>query len=240
MRNHDYPITVYKQKSFGGWIERLPQMPPLSFFLAIFFLLSGFTAAAGYFVQPPGSASKGLAENNLSLRPSHTQESPALPGTDAGAGGKQRFAFAAGMEVLDKNFKDKQKIAREVGLPFHMEIANKRVTMTRLYLGTFPLPKGMALYDKIKKKFPGTFVIQNWQEQTVAVFGGSFYYPEAARKEKRRLAKAGYTVHELPSRVELPLYAAYIGDFESTHDAEAFRQHSSQISAQEMPLVAIH
>lgn len=237
MKNHHYPITVYTPKSFHGWFEKLPEVPPLSFFLALFFVLSGVTLAAGYLVQPSGA--KGGDEIKASQHSSLIQESRAVPENGVGASGNPRFAFDAGFDVSNNNFEEKQNLANKVGLPFHVEITKKRVTMNRLYLGTFPAKKGMALYGKIKKKFPGAFVLQNRQDKTVAVFGGSFYVEEKARKEKSRLAKAGYMVKEIPSRVSLPVYAAYIGDFASTLEGEMFRQQSSTVATKEMSLVAI-
>jgi hypothetical protein len=274
MQNRHYAVTVYRPRLFFSLMfDRLPQQPPMSFFMAIIFLLIGAFVANAFYLKKsaaipsvsaavanvpaatpkvsavtpnpkvsatvPKGSEAGLDLAGMSLLPSHSIEEMASSANSAGAVEKNRFALAAGMYIFNKNFTEQQKLAGKVGAPFHVEIKNRNIAMTRLYVGTFPMQKGLALYQKMKKKFPGTFLIKDSKKQTVSVFGGSFYFAEEARKGKDLLVKGGYKVKEVSSTVSLPLYAGYIGNFDSTKDAETFRHESIQSSATEMPVVAV-
>lgn len=240
MQNRHYAVTVYRPRSFfSSMFERLPQQPPLSFIMAIIFLLIGSFVANAFFVKKSEAVPKVPALAEMSLLPSHTIDEMALPVRNDGMVDDNHYALAAGMYIFNKNFTEQQKIAGNVGLPFHVEIKSRKIAMTRLYVGTFPLKKGMALYQKMKQKFPGTFVIKDAKKQTVSVFGGSFYFAEEARKGKELLSKGGYKVKEVSSTVALPLYAGYMGKFDSSKDAEKFRSEAIKTSATEMPVVAV-
>ncbi|MFC1523978.1 SPOR domain-containing protein [Thermodesulfobacteriota bacterium] len=219
MKRHRYPIRANLKNSFYFIVERILRLLPTSILMALVFLLISFSLATGYLIRDrdPHDVSVNKPENNVTEQ--------------------HRFALAAGTSLFDKDLAEKRKIADRLGLPFHMKVEDQRVTMTRLYLGSFPAQTGMIVLENLKSFSAGAFSVK--QGQTVSIYGGSFYYPKEASRLKDLLIQKGFSLKEIPTRVTLPVYAAFIGDFDTFHEADAFRRSSAGFTGEEMTVVEI-
>ncbi len=149
---------------------------------------------------------------------------------------KARYTLAGGAYIIYDNLQKDRQFAEMLGLPFLVEEKKKSVKMTRLFVGTFPIEIGKAKLERAKTYTPDAFAIRHGRK--VSIYAGSFYYPSDAHRWKNRLMDQGLNVKEVSAQVEMPLYAAYIGDFDTVEEAMLAGLNAER-AGRKMPIIGI-
>ncbi|MFC1523979.1 SPOR domain-containing protein [Thermodesulfobacteriota bacterium] len=147
------------------------------------------------------------------------------------------FTLIAGTRVGKKHFPKLQKIADRLGLTLQVHADEKEVSMIRLSLGTHQSQDAKELLNKLQNDSINAFTVH--QDGGIAIYAGSFYYSRNARNQKSVLESKGYGVEEIFTKVTLPVYTAYIGNFASQDEAVDFKQNSKQPTIKEMKIQEI-
>ena len=152
------------------------------------------------------------------------------------AAGAARYMLAGGAYILKDNLQANRNFAEKLGLPFQVKVKKKKVKMTRLLVGTFPVDKERVELKRLEAYTRDAFVIRHGRK--FSIYAGSFYYASDARKHKDRLMKQGLNTEEVSVQVEMPLYISYIGDFETAGEA-TLAGRRAESAGRAMPVIAV-
>ena len=198
------------------------------------------TPSVGQSITPPSTcqpAAPGADQSAAKTASTNSSPDPEVSVVKVGNNTTPRFAVALGAYVQKRTFEDEKQLAEAFDQPFYIKISDKKVTMTRLYVGTYPTQKAIALLKKVQKVAPDAFLVKVAKGQMASVYGGSFYYRVDTEKRQKLLAKKGFATKEVSSKETMPIYSVYIGNFESQQKASEFI-HTAGLSQAEAPLVA--
>jgi len=159
--------------------------------------------------------------------------------TEPAAGTKAkcvRYALAGGAYIFHGNLQKDREFAEMLDLPFHVQEIKKDINMTRLLVGTFPVEKEKVELKKLEAYTRDAFAIRHGRK--VSIYAGSFYYPAYTHRWKNRFMEQGLNVEEVSAHVEMPLYASYIGDFETVKDA-MLAVKRAESTGRKMPIIEI-
>ena len=219
MEQSHFPVKPNFESIFYLLCFRIVKRIPASIFVTLLILLVGFSVATGYLIN-------GSAEARPDQPAAFTAASSLnTPDTGLGTTGEntaQRHTISLGAYVLKRNFEDEKALAEHLGQPFHIVISEKRVTLTRLFLGTCPKKESAAVLARMKKISPDAFLVHHGPGELVSVYGGSFYYGADAERQRARFALQGVEATKVPARMTLPLYTACMGDFDTRAAAVEF------------------
>ncbi len=147
-----------------------------------------------------------------------------------------RYSLAGGAYIFHDNLQKDRQFAEMLGLPFQVKEKKKKVEMTRLLVGTFPVEKGRVELKILEAYTRDAFAIRHGMK--VSIYAGSFYYPADAHRWKNRFMEQGLNVEEVSVQVEMPLYASYIGDFETVEEA-MLAGSRAESAGRRMPIIGI-
>lgn len=253
-RRYQYPARTDLVTTFYSLYIRFLKLAPISVLLVMLLLLVGFSVTTGYLLMERKAKSPltpiPMAVSHPAV-PCPNQTPPANAAialssgpavinlSRAGENTTQHFAIALGAYVYKTTFEDEQQLAERLEQPFHVKIGEKRVTTTRLYLGTYPAKKAAAILKKIQKIAPDAFLVSKGEGKMASVYGGSYYYRGDVEKTQTLLTQKGFATKQVPTRETLPIYSVYLGDFESQDKAVEFIR-TAGLSETDMPVVAIN
>lgn len=147
-----------------------------------------------------------------------------------------RYTLAGGAYIFYDNLQKDRQFAEMLGLPFQVQKIKKQIKMTRLLVGTFPVENKSAELKKVEAYTRDAFAIHHGRK--VSIYAGSFYYPVYAHRWKTRFMKKGLNVKEVSAKIEMPLYASYIGDFKTVEDA-MLADRRAENAGRKMPIMGI-
>jgi len=133
------------------------------------------------------------------------------------------YSLTAGTYLLDSSVKSVSGKIRAFGYKPVTHPVKRKVSMTRLKVGTFPVPEAERRKAELKSIAPGVFGITEGDTETV--YAGSFLILDKARRYADKLYVQGIKLEEVPVEVEQTLHRVTFGSF-ATKDAarEAARQ----------------
>lgn len=235
MRGYHFPVRSNPEATFYYLCRYFLKRVPLSIVIVLLSLLVGFSVATGYLINdrvPGGFKKASISTSAYSLAGINTDVATTKKNSS------ERYAISLGAYVLKQSFEDEKTLAKRLGQPFHVIVTDKRVTLTRLFLGTYPQAEADAVLARIKKISPDAFLIHNEQSQMVSVYGGSFFYQSDAEKQEKLFARYDLKAVKVPTRLTLPLYSACMGDFDTRAQAKEFLR-SAGLSGVETSVVPI-
>ncbi len=147
-----------------------------------------------------------------------------------------RYTLAGGAYILKGNLQTNRHFAEKLGLPFQVKVKKKKVKMTRLLVGTFPVDKERVELKRLEAYTRDAFVIRHGRK--FSIYAGSFYYASDARRQKDRLMKQGLNTEEVSVQADMPLYISYIGDFETAGEA-VLAGRRAESAGRAMPVIAV-
>lgn len=133
---------------------------------------------------------------------------------------KVGYSLLIGTYVLDDKLdKDKEKIVKAGLEPIVTPKGTRKVTMNRLFVGSFAeKQKAEAEFNKVKKQIGSAFLIQ--EKGKYAVYAGSYYVEKTAVHEQDRLAALGMTLVLKKADVPVPANKLTAGRFRTVNEAQ--------------------
>lgn len=236
MSGYHFPIKSNFENTLYFFRVRVLKLVPMSMFLVLLALVVGFSMATGYLMHSRDArAAEGVPVLAASLLPVSSGGGIATPGKKAAP----RFAISLGAYVVKHDFGPEKRLSARFGQPFHVVVTDKKVTMTRVLLGTYPREEATAVLARMKKISPDAFLVEQAQGRTASVYAGSYFYWSYAENQKKLFAQRGHKAVEVPTRLTVPLYSACMGDFDSRAHATEFLR-TAGLSGTEMPVVRIN
>ncbi len=235
MEQTHFPVKSNFEAIFYFLCFRIMKRIPASIFLVLLILLVGFSVATGYLIN---GGAEVRADQLSALTAASSLKLPETGYSMTGKNGARRHTISLGAYVLKRNFEDEKALADSLGQPFHIIISEKRVTLTRLFLGTYPERESATVLARMKKISPDAFLVHHEKSDTVSVYGGSFYYSGEADKQEALFARHGVIATKAPTRMTLPLYTACMGDFDNRAMAVEFLR-SAALSKSDTAVVPI-
>ncbi len=133
------------------------------------------------------------------------------------------YTLTAGTYLLDSSVKSVSRKIRSLGYEPVLTPVKRKVTMTRLKVGSYPLAEAATKKAELKPLAPGVFGIRKGNLETVYV--GSFLVLDKARRQADTLYAKGVRVEEESAQVEKTLQRITFGAFATTEEAnDAGRQ----------------
>lgn len=236
MPRYRYPIKANVPNTLYCLYIRFLKLAPVTLLMTMLFLLVGFSVATGYLIKSrdarmPAPPSPRLLSVHLAAAPGVAVASSEKSG--------RHFAIALGAYVLKRNFDTEKKFADRLDQPLQIKIGDKKVNMIRLYLGTFPKGKATTTLNELKTVAPDAFLVQQDQGSMAAVYAGSYYYQSKAGNLQKALARKGFATKQVSAKVTMPLYCAYMGNFDSQEKALAFIR-TVGLPESKMPVVVLN
>ena len=206
------------------------------------FVLVCLAAVSGYTVgsQVSMSDSQNSDKGNIMTKVKEIEKQAPFAGKEESAAGAKakdaRYTLSGGAYILKDNLQKNRRFAEMLGLPFQVKEKKKKVKMTRLLVGTFPVDKEKVELKRLEAYTRDAFVIRHGRK--VSIYAGSFYYHADASRWKNSLMKQGLNVEEVTAQVEMPLYVSYIGDFETAGEARLAGTRAES-AGRKMPIIAM-
>ena len=126
------------------------------------------------------------------------------------------YTLTAGTFLLDSSVKSVSKKIRSLGYEPVLKPVKRKVSMTRLKVGSYPLAEASVKKAELKSVAPGVFGIRKGNQETV--YAGSFLVLDKARRQADKLYAKGVKVEEESTQVEKTLQRITFGSF-ATSDA---------------------
>ncbi len=194
--------------------------------------VSGYTV--GSQVSLPDSidtAKTILTETDKTILKETEEQAQKEPAAEAA-----RYTLAGGAYILKGNLQTNRLFAEKLGLPFQVKVKKKKVKMTRLLVGTFPVEKESVELKRLEAYTRDYFVMRHGKK--FSIYAGSFYYASDAKRQKARFMKQGLKVEEVTVQTDMPLYISYIGDFETAGEA-TLAGRRAESAGRAMPVIAV-
>lgn len=121
------------------------------------------------------------------------------------------YTLSAGAFLLDSSVKSVSKKIRALGYEPMTSPVQRKVSMTRLKIGTYPLAEAEAKKAELKTIAPGVFGIRNGNMETL--YAGSYLVLDKARRYADKLYNKGIKLEEEPVQVEKTLQRITFGSF---------------------------
>lgn len=121
------------------------------------------------------------------------------------------YTLTAGTYLLDSSVKSVSEKIRDLGYEPATKPVKRKVSMTRLEVGTFPVSEAARRKAELKPIAPGVFGIRKGDMETV--YAGSFLILDKARRYADKLYVQGIKVEEVPVEVEQTLHRVTFGSF---------------------------
>jgi hypothetical protein len=170
---------------------------------------------------PAAMPAKPVAKTQIFEQP--TASKPVVQPTTAGGA----YTLTAGTYLLDSSVKRVSKKIRALGYEPVMTPVKRKVTMTRLKVGTFSPAEAAAKKTELKPLAPGVFGIKKGSQESVYV--GSFAVLDKARRYADALYAKGVKLTEEKTQVEQTLQRVTFGSFVDADTAgDAGRQAAAK------------
>jgi len=134
------------------------------------------------------------------------------------------YTLTAGTFLLDSSVRNVSKKIRALSFEPVLKPVKRKITMTRLKVGTYPLTEAAAKIAKLKSTAPDVFGIRKGDMETVYV--GSYAVLDKARRYADTLYTKGVSVTEEPVEVEQTLQRITFGAFADMEAAESVRRQA--------------
>jgi hypothetical protein len=173
--------------------------------------------------KPAPAPAKPVSEPAKQVFEKPEATKPAMvSGAAAGA-----YSLTAGTYLLDSSVKSVSKKIRALGYEPVMTPVQRKVTMTRLKLGSYSHAQAAAKKAELKSLAPGVFGIRKGDKETVYV--GSYAVLDKARRFADSLYAKGIKVEEEPIQVTKTLQRVTFGSFaDSAAATSAGRQAAAK------------
>lgn len=122
-----------------------------------------------------------------------------------------RYTLQAGAYIDSDNLRRAKKRVRSLGYEPVLIQAEKKVEMTRLRLGTFPVAEAKGKLKQLSALAPGAFYLDKGNRWVV--YAGSYYDLDRARSFADQLYEQGIRLTEEQVMTTLPLTIVRFGDF---------------------------
>lgn len=187
---------------------------------------------------PPPVEEKVLPEKSTEVVQSVPGEKPRIstpveaPEKLAAATGD--YTVAAGAFLIRSNLAEAERKVHESGFVPQVVQKKRKMEMTRLRVGTFPLQEGKKKVEEVAELAPDAFSLP--VDGGLAVYAASFHNLDKARVFADRLYKKGLRVEEEYAQVEIPLYFLSFGGFP---DLESARKAAEQARGRGLDTIVV-
>ncbi len=170
--------------------------------------------------EKPAVVPAPVAPEQEERAPKKVFETPA-PKQASSPGGA--YTLTAGTYLLESSVRSVSKKIRSLGYEPTLTPVKRKVAMTRLKVGSYPLAEAASKKSELKSIAPGVFGIRKGNMETV--YAGSFLVLDKARRFADQLFVKGVKVEEEAAQVEKTLQRITFGSFATTDAArDAGRQ----------------
>lgn len=138
---------------------------------------------------------------------------------------KGAYTLTVGTYLLQSSVDGVTKKIRVFGYEPVTTPIKRKVTMTRLKVGTFPLAEAASRKKELKSVAPGVFGIQKGKMETVYV--GSYLVLDKARRFADTLYKKGINLEEESVQIEKTLQRVTFGAFASSDEAKSIGRQAA-------------
>lgn len=160
--------------------------------------------------KPAESVKPVESAKDVFEKPAETMPAPAVTGA---------FTLTAGTYLLDSSIKSVSKKIRALGYEPVLTPVKRKITMTRLKLGTYPLDEAATQLARLKAEDPDAFGIRNGNMESV--YAGSYLIIDQARRFADKLYAKGIDLSEEPVEVVKTLQRVSFGSFADNASAGA-------------------
>lgn len=152
-------------------------------------------------------------ERPAEVAPAISQAKPQAPA----AGPKYRIL--AGAFLQHSHLTDAERRIEGLGYPVRVVPVKRRMSMTRLKLGTYPAAEARSRLAELQAAAPEAFLVAEGGK--LAVYAGSFSSPQQARSAAAELLAQGWEVRESAAEVEVSLQQLSCGPFTGYSSAKS-------------------